>query len=72
MRGSLPAIATGGRETGGGLRVRFGSVWSEFCRVALTDKCRAVERELRLRDPDECDRIFGKRALPVALPGGGA
>jgi hypothetical protein len=33
---------------------------------------RAVERELRLRDPDECDRIFGKRALPVALPGGGA
>ena len=36
------------------------TVWSEFCRVALTEKCSAVERHLRERDPEEYARIFGK------------
>jgi hypothetical protein len=27
------------------------AVWSEFCRVALTEKCAATERTLRERDP---------------------
>ncbi len=36
------------------------TVWSEFCRVALTEKCQASERELRERDPDEFTRIYGK------------
>lgn len=43
------------------------TVWSEFCRVALTEKCRAVESELRLRDPEECARIFGKLTQPIIL-----
>jgi hypothetical protein len=35
------------------------TVWSEFCRVALTEKCQAAERELRERDPAEFERIYG-------------
>ena len=38
------------------------TVWSEFCRVALTEKCQMVESELRKRDPAEFARIFGKPA----------
>ena len=26
-------------------------VWSEFCRVALTEKCQQAEDQLRARDP---------------------
>jgi hypothetical protein len=36
------------------------SVWSEFCRVALTEKCQTVESDLRGRDPAEFVRIYGK------------
>ena len=35
------------------------TVWSEFCRVALTEKCQTVERDARERDPEEYARIFG-------------
>lgn len=37
------------------------AVWSEYCRVALTEKCQAIERELRQRDPAEFSRIYDKR-----------
>ena len=36
------------------------SVWSEFCRVALTEKCQTLEGDLRGRDPKEFTRIYGK------------
>ncbi len=36
------------------------TVWSEFCRVALTEKCQSIERELKERDPAEFVRIYGK------------
>lgn len=36
------------------------SVWSEYCRVALTEKCQAIESDLRTRDPAEYARIYGK------------
>ena len=38
------------------------SVWSEYCRVALTEKCQAIEGDLRARDPAEYARIYGKGA----------
>jgi len=38
------------------------TVWSEFCRVALTEKCQAIERELRERHPAEFARVY----TPVA------
>ncbi len=38
------------------------TVWSEYCRVALTEKCQAVERELRERDPAEFLRVYGEGA----------
>jgi len=37
------------------------AVWSEYCRVALTEKCQTIERELRQRDPSEFSRIYDKR-----------
>jgi hypothetical protein len=40
------------------MRVEGFSVWSEFCRVALTEKCHAVEDRLRLRDPVEHGRVY--------------
>jgi hypothetical protein len=36
------------------------TVWSEFCRVALTEKCVATERNLRTRDPHEHARLYGR------------
>jgi hypothetical protein len=36
------------------------TVWSEFCRVALTEKCLVVERNLRSRDPHEHARLYGR------------
>ena len=36
------------------------TVWSEFCRVALTEKCVVVERNLRTRDPHEHSRVYGR------------
>ncbi len=38
------------------------SVWSEFCRVALTEKCLATERELREHHPAEFARLYGTAA----------
>ena len=38
------------------------SVWSEYCRVALTEKCQVIEGDLRTRDPAEFARIYGKGA----------
>ena len=35
------------------------TVWSEFCRVALMDKCHEIEDELRTRDPGEYQRVYG-------------
>jgi hypothetical protein len=34
------------------------TVWSEFCRVALTEKCVAIERNLQARDPHEYARLY--------------
>jgi hypothetical protein len=34
------------------------TVWSEFCRVALTEKCHQAEDQLRARDPMEFKRIY--------------
>lgn len=36
------------------------TVWSEFCRVALTEKCVMVERNLRNRDQQEPTQLFGR------------
>ena len=36
------------------------TVWSEFCRVALTEKCRLIEDALRARDPVEFQRWYGE------------
>lgn len=36
------------------------TVWSEFCRVALTEKCVVTERNLRTRDPHEYARLYGR------------
>ena len=38
-----------------------GGFRSEYCRVALTEKCQSIERELRERDPTEFTRIYDKR-----------
>ncbi len=38
------------------------TVWSEFCRVALTEKCALSERNLRTRDPQEHARLYGRDA----------
>jgi hypothetical protein len=34
------------------------SVWAEFCRVALTEKCHLIEDRLRERDPAEFQRRY--------------
>ncbi len=34
------------------------TVWSEFCRVALTEKCHHTEDGLRARDPLEYQRTY--------------
>jgi hypothetical protein len=36
------------------------TVWSEFCRVALTEKCAVTERNLRARDSQEHARLYGR------------
>jgi hypothetical protein len=40
------------------MRVEGFTVWSEFCRVALTEKCHVTEDRLRLRDPVEFQRVY--------------
>lgn len=44
------------------------TVWSEFCRVALTEKCHAVERRLKDNDADEYARLYG-RVISRQRPG---
>jgi hypothetical protein len=34
------------------------TVWAEFCRVALTEKCHLIEHRLRERDPADFDRRY--------------
>jgi hypothetical protein len=34
------------------------TVWAEFCRVALTEKCHGTEDDLRTRNPGEYKRIY--------------
>lgn len=36
------------------------TVWSEFCRVALTEKCAASERSRRVMDSSEHVRVSGR------------
>lgn len=38
------------------------TVWSEFCRVALTEKCIVIEAQLRTRDSQEYARLYGRDA----------
>jgi hypothetical protein len=38
------------------------TVWSEFCRVALTEKCDSTEARLRARDPGEYERVRKTKA----------
>jgi NADPH:quinone reductase-like Zn-dependent oxidoreductase len=35
------------------------TVWAEFCRVALTEKCSTTERSLRIADPAAFKLIYG-------------
>src|SRR5690242_19232189 len=44
------------------------TVWSEFCRVALTEKCLTSERNLRGRDPHEHARSYGRPGSDPAKP----
>lgn len=48
------------------------TVWSEFCRVALTDKCHHIEDRLRGRDPGEFQRIYGTMLLEGTVRAGKA
>jgi hypothetical protein len=36
------------------------TVWAEFCRVALTEKCYSTENALRTTDPTDFQRIYGR------------
>lgn len=38
------------------------TVWSEFCRVALAEKCARIEQQLRTRDAQEYTRRYGREA----------
>jgi hypothetical protein len=40
------------------MKVEGFTVWSEFCRVALTEKCHHTEDHLRARDPEEFQRLY--------------
>jgi hypothetical protein len=42
------------------------TVWAEFCRVALTEKCHTIEDRLRERDPAEFQRRY---LAPAGLRG---
>jgi hypothetical protein len=57
----MPAVL--GRRVVQAMQVEGFTVWSEFCRVALTEKCHATEDQLRARDPLEFQRVYGIRAI---------
>lgn len=42
------------------MKVEGFTVWSEFCRVALTEKCHLIEDHLRERDPQEFQRHYAE------------
>jgi hypothetical protein len=46
-------------RVGKAMQVTGFTVWSEFCRVALTEKCQRAERDLRERDASEFARRYG-------------
>jgi hypothetical protein len=52
------------RRVGTAMQVEGFTVWSEFCRVALTEKCHLIEDRLRARDPAEFQRLY----MPAARP----
>ena len=64
-RAKLPMINT--VKLTNELRVRVARVmevggfgrWSEFCRIALTEKCRSIERDARTRDCDKFEKVLG-------------
>lgn len=43
------------------MRAEGFTVWAEFCRVALTEKCQSTEQALRSTDPSEHARIYGRK-----------
>jgi hypothetical protein len=45
------------------MRAEGFTVWAEFCRVALTEKCQATEQSLRVQDPSEYARIYGRKTV---------
>lgn len=49
------------RRVAKAMQVTGFTVWSEFCRVALTEKCQRVERDLRERDASEFKSVYGTR-----------
>jgi hypothetical protein len=54
----LPATLQ--RRVAEAMRVEGFTVWAEFCRVALTEKCHRVEDHLRSRDPADFQRLYGQ------------
>lgn len=41
------------------MQVEGWKVFAEFCRVALNEKCRKIETDLKASDPDAYHRIYG-------------
>jgi hypothetical protein len=53
------------RRVASAMKIEGFTVWSEFCRVALTEKCHVTEDHLRARDPVEFQRVYPE-ASPIA------
>ncbi len=49
-----------GQRVANAMKVEGFTVWAEFCRVALTEKCQATEKALRERDPTEFAAVYGR------------
>jgi hypothetical protein len=54
------------RRVASAMKIEGFTVWSEFCRVALTEKCHVTEDHLRARDPLEFQRIYPNVSPAVA------
>jgi hypothetical protein len=54
------------RRVATAMQIEGFTVWSEFCRVALTEKCHVTEDHLRARDPVEFQRIYPNVSPAVA------
>jgi len=54
------------RRVEAAIQVAGFTVWAEFCRVALTEKCHHIEDHLRSRDPLEFQRVYGPAAESAA------